>query len=130
MLGDEHVFKYRQGREQADVLEGTGDALLGDSVRGGGEDLRKHTLVLPLIELLHSALGVVFHHGLSQKGDPPVGGLIHSGDAVEGGGLAGAVGADQTNGFSLVHIEVQAIHGHQAAEAHGQIFCLQYFIRH
>ena len=121
MLGDEHVFKYRQGREQADVLKGTGDALLGDPVRGGGEDLGKHTLVLPLIELLHSALGVVFHHGLSQKGDPPVGGLIHSGDAVEGGGLAGAVGADQSHDLPLVHLQGKVVHRHHAAELHGTL---------
>ena len=32
MLGDEHVFKHGQGGKQADVLEGPGDAQVGDPV--------------------------------------------------------------------------------------------------
>ena len=76
----------------------------------------------PRIELLHSALGGWFSTmGSPQKGDPPVGGLIHSGDAVEGSGLAGAIGADQSHDLPLVHLQGQVVHRHHAAELHGDV---------
>ncbi len=64
---------------------------------------------------------MVFHHGLSQKGDPPVGGLIHSGDAVEGGGLACAVGADEGHDLPFVDLQGQIVHRHHAAKLHGDV---------
>ena len=35
MLGDQNVFKDGQGPEQPDILEGTGNAPVGDPVGGG-----------------------------------------------------------------------------------------------
>ncbi len=35
VLGDQYVVKHRQGGEQTDILEGAGDAQLGDLVGGG-----------------------------------------------------------------------------------------------
>ena len=60
--------------------------------------------VLAGIALGHLALGVVADHGLPQKIHPAVGWLIYPGDAVEGGGLSGTVGADQ--GHDLPRVDV------------------------
>ena len=52
--------------------------------------------------------------------------LIKLGDAVKHRGLAGAVGADETEYLALFHGEGQAVHGVYAAEVHAQILHLQH----
>ena len=39
VLGDEYIFKHRQGGEQTDILEGPGDAQVGDPVGRGPEHM-------------------------------------------------------------------------------------------
>ena len=47
-------------------------------------------------------------------------GLVKLGDAVENSGLAGAVGADETEYLALTHIEAEIVHGLYPAEIHLQ----------
>ena len=130
MLCNQHVLKHGQLGEQADILEGTGNALVSDHVRRVRNHIAVQPHVLPGVELFHLAVGKVFHNGLPQEIDLAVGGLIHAGDAVEGRGLAGAVGADQSHDLPLVDIQVQVIDGHNAAELHGHIFNMQHVLSH
>ena len=70
MAADQDVLQHGEGGEQADVLEGAGDA--------GGQDLvRRQAEQLAALEA-----------------DGAAGGGHEAGDDVEEGGLAGAVGAD------------------------------------
>ena len=130
VLCNQHVFKHGELGEQADILEGTGNALIGNHVRGMGNRLIVHAHVLPGVELFHLAPGEIFHNGLAQKIDLAVGGFIHAGDTVEDRGFSGAVGADQRHNLTLVHIQVQVIDGHNAAELHGHIFNMQHVLSH
>ena len=72
LLGDLDVVQHRELAEQADGLEGAGDAALGDQVGPQPGDV-----------------GAV-------QADRAAGGAQEAGDDVEQGGLAGAVGADDT----------------------------------
>src|SRR5699024_3030957 len=85
----------------------------------------KFPLIFSGVQLLHLALGEVLHHGLLAEGDPAVGRFIHAGNAVEGGGLAGAVGADESHDLSLIDLQGQVIHRHHAAKLHGDVFQLE-----
>ena len=161
MLGDQHVVKHRLGLPQADVLEGTRHAQLGDDVGRGRQNtvgegelvprlllrlprlqrlvlqgfLRRevggvHLRVLALVGLLHLPGGVIADDALLVKGHAAIGGGVHAGDDVEGRGLTGAVGADQRHDLALVHLQVQVVHGHHAAELHGDIFHGQNVLTH
>ncbi|MNR29832.1 hypothetical protein D3C85_1472450 [compost metagenome] len=48
--------------------------------------------------------------------------LVEAGQAVEHGGLAGAVGADQCHDLFFLHAQGHAVDRQQAAEAHAQVF--------
>ena len=52
-------------------------------------------------------------------GDLALGGDVQAGEAVEEGGLAGAVGADEADDLAAVDGEVDVAYGGEAAEAHG-----------
>ena len=119
--GGEHVVKHRHGFEQADVLEGAGDAQLGDIVRGMGHGLGILAAVFAGVELFHLAPGIVGDQQLVVEIDRAVGGLVHAGDGVEGGGLAGAVGADQGHDLALENFHGEIVHGDDAAELHGDV---------
>ena len=54
------------------------------------------------------------------------GGLVELGNAVEHGGLAGAVGADQAEDLPLLHLEGEAVHRLDAAEVHAQTLHVQH----
>ena len=82
--------------------------------------------MLTLVGLFHLAGGVIAHDTLFVEAHPAVGGGIHAGDDVERRGLTGAVGADEGNDLTLVHLHAQVVHVHHAAELHGHIFQLQY----
>src|SRR5207245_8543468 len=71
MTADPHIVEYRLVREKGEVLEGAGNADLGDAVRRAVEQ------------------GAAFEQDI-----PPVGG-VETAQAVEQGRLAGAVRADQ-----------------------------------
>ena len=106
MVGRQHVVKHRHAGKQADVLEGAGHAQLGDLVRALAGDV------------------------LAQERDPALGGLVHAGHHVEGGGLARAVGTDQGHDLALVDVHRQVVHGDDAAEAHGQMVDMQHVFTH
>jgi len=98
---DGDVLPDRQVAEQSDVLEGAGDA--GD---GEGLGLRAGQLVLA-------------------EADAPPARPQHAGQQVEGGGLAGAVGADQAQHLAGRQPQRVVGQGDEAAEALRQSFRLQ-----
>ena len=130
VLGHQHVFKNGEGAEEPDVLEGAGDALPGDLVGGEADHAGVFAVVLPLIHGLHLALGVVFHDDLPRQAHPAVGGLVDTGDAVEGGGFAGAIGADEGHDLPLVDLHGQVVDGHYTAELHGDVLQAQHILSH
>src|SRR5688572_17702841 len=52
--------------------------------------------------------------------------LVEAGDAVEDGGLAGSVGADQSRDVAAACAERQVVYRHDTAETHGEVLDLQY----
>ncbi len=94
VAADEDVLQDGHVGEESDVLEGAGDAGLGDEVGLGGQD---------------GAL----------VADLAFGGDVEAGEAVEEGGLAGAVGADETDDLAAVDGEVDVADGGESAESHG-----------
>ena len=97
-----HVVQHRHIGEQADVLEGPGNAQLGD------------------LEGAH-ALGV---DSVDQHGTP--GGLVNTGKQVENGGFARAVGADQATDLRGAQGNAEAVHGGQTAEINAQVAHIQH----
>src|SRR6266568_1076286 len=89
----QHVLDRRELLEEADVLEGPGHAQHHDA-------MRLHAQQRPLAEA-----------------DRPAVGAVVAGDEVEGGGLAGAVRADEPDDGALRHVEGDVVHGGEAAEA-------------
>src|SRR5215472_13504398 len=57
---------------------------------------------------------------LALEQDPPASGPYDAGDRHERGGLAGAVRAEQRNGFARVHVQADVEHGRHLAVAHRQ----------
>ena len=84
MASDEDVLQHGHVGEEPDVLEGAGDACLGDQVGLGRQD---------------GAL----------VADRALGGDVQPGEAVEEGGLAGAVGADESDDLARVDGEVDPL---------------------
>jgi hypothetical protein len=107
VLRHEKVLQNRQPGEQADVLEGAG--YLRDF---GDLEVPKPLEKIGLAVLL-------------LQGDHAHGRLIEAGDAVEDGGLARPVGADQGGDFAPAGLEREVVDGHQAAEAHRQVLDLE-----
>ncbi|MNI30652.1 hypothetical protein D3C73_845050 [compost metagenome] len=98
VLGDQEVLDRGHVLEQPHVLEGTHHALEGDLVAGQAFDR------------------------LAVQQDAAAARLVEAGQAVEHGGLAGAVRADQGNHLFLFHAQGHAVDRQQAAEAHAQVF--------
>src|SRR3954447_26658692 len=104
VLCDEEVLEHGHAREQPDVLEGAGHPRLpGDAV--AGQAFEEESRAVLLVERDHS-----------------LGRLVEAGDAVENGGLAGAVRADDGGDVAAAGPEGQVGDGDEAAEAHGQVF--------
>ena len=97
-MADENVFQHGHTGEEADILEGTCDAEIDD-----------------LIRLL------AFDGGAVQD-DIPFGHLIHAGDQVENGGLAGAVWPDDAEDLPFVYMEGHIGNSGEAAELFHYIF--------
>ncbi|KAG1579989.1 hypothetical protein G6F46_015582 [Rhizopus delemar] len=57
--------------------------------------------------------------------DAAAAGAVVARDAIEGGGFAGAVGADQRVDAAALHLHGQTVDGGQAAELHGQALDVQ-----
>ena len=123
MRSDQHVVKGGLAFEQADVLEGAGDAQMGDLIgRRGYLHAGEFIGVGAGVHALHFALGMVGDDYLIMEIHRAVGGLVHAGDAVEGRRLARAVGADQGDDLALVDAHGQVVDGHHAAKLHGDVF--------
>ena len=101
VLADQHVLNHAHGGEQTDILERSRDAGL-DDVTG--------LLVLDLLAVEEDLAAV---H------------MVHAGEHIEDGGLAGAVGADDADDLALVDVKFHVFHGHQAAEGLGNAFYFQ-----
>ena len=54
-------------------------------------------------------------------GNVALGGTIDTGEDVEDGGFAGAVGADEADEFAGEELEIEGIDGFKAAELHGDV---------
>ena len=106
MVGSENVFKNRHGGEEADVLEGSGNAEPGNLVRPLSGDI------------------------LAQERNGTGGGRIDAGDRIEGRRLSGTVGANQGHDFPLVDEHGEIIDRHDAAELHGEMLNIEDVLAH
>jgi hypothetical protein len=93
----QHVLPHTHAAEQRQVLKGAADAQFGYTVTG--QTLQR----LP-----------VKHDGAALE-------VVQAGQAVEQGGLAGPVGADQADDLTRVDLEGNAVQGDDTAEAHADI---------
>ena len=96
---DQHVLHDAEAAEQLQVLKGAGDAEAGHGVGGEGRDVLAADLYAAVM-------------------------AIQAGDAVEGGALAGAVGADEGVDGPGHDAQGEPVDGHQAAEAQGDVLQL------
>ena len=96
MRADEHVVDDRHSRERPVVLERAHHAARGDAMRREAED----------------RLAGEAH--VARRGG------VGAGDQVEGGALARAVGTDDAEDLAFLHLEVEIMHGGEAAEALGE----------
>ncbi len=111
VLRHHQVFQRRHAGEEADVLEGARDlGLFGNP-----------EIVQPL-ELDGVAVIMRELHGARGR-------LVEAGDAVEHGGLAGAVRSDQRGDLAPLGIEGEVVDGDDAAETHRQVVDGQDVIR-
>src|SRR4051812_30848317 len=83
--------------EQPDVLECSGDALARD-----------------LVALDPAEWRAVEQHRARA-------GPVYAGDGIEAGGLAGAIGSDQSEDLPTAYVERHRVQSHQAAELDRQI---------
>src|SRR5262249_34100756 len=86
------IVEHRKIGKQRNVLEGSADADLRDAVRRARQDAH------------------AFHQNVAGAR------LIEPGEAVEQGGLAGAVRSDQAEDLPLEHVEGDAVERDDAAE--------------
>ena len=102
VLRHHQVFQRGHAGKQPDVLEGARDLCL----------FRNAEIVQPF-ELDGAAVVMRQPHRAA-------GGFVEAGDAVEHGGLAGAVRSDQRGDLAPLGRERQVVDGDDAAEPHGQ----------
>ncbi len=95
-LSDQQVFVHRQFVHRLRDLEGAAYAQARAAEQGRAQDV------------------------LAVETDRAAGRACQPGYGVEQRGLASAVGADQSQHLVAVHPQRDAVHGRQAAEAHGQ----------
>ena len=89
---DPNVVQHRKIGKQRDVLEGSADADFGDPVRRTRQDAR------------------AFHENVAGAR------LVEPAQAIEQGGLAGAIGPDQAEDLALMHVEGDAVQRDDTAE--------------
>ncbi len=99
-----HVLQHAALAQQAHVLEGAAQAQPGEVARG------------------------LAGHGLAHQAHGAAGGVVHAGDHVEEGALAGTVGADQRVHLAGLDVEVDGVVGHQAGEALGDFAGIQHHL--
>ena len=96
-----NVTDNRHIIEKTDILEGTGNAQLVDLVDG-------HTLDVDAVDENGAA-----------------GGLVHTGQQVEDGGLTGTVGADEAGNLGGADGDVEAVNSSQTAEVDTKVSDIQ-----
>jgi hypothetical protein len=99
--GGADIFDHREGREQPDVLESTGDSHAG--------------------ALVHFLPGEVLTGQMNGAGAR----WIDSGDEVENSGFARAIWSDQSDQLALIDGEVDGIEDSQSAKANGNVVELE-----
>ena len=129
VLGDQQILEHRHAGEQADVLERARDpGAAGDEIVGHALEQEQRAVAA------RQAAGVargervelVPHRGVAVgERDPSFARLVEAGDAVEHGGLAGAVRPDQRGDVAAPDGEREAVDGDEAAEPHGEMLDLQ-----
>ena len=134
VLGDQQILEHRHAREQPDVLERAGDP------RAAGDEIVRHALeqeqrAVAARQAARVAKGqrieIVPYGGVAMgERDPPFARLVEAGDAVEHGGLAGAVRPDQRGDVAAPDGERQAVDGDEAAEPHGEMLDPQERLAH
>ena len=97
MRADRDVLQHGHVGHQLDMLEGSGDAELCHFLRRRVVDVA------------------------AEHGDGAAGSGEHAGDQVEGGALAGAVGADQGDDLARPHVEGNIVDGDHPAELFSRI---------
>ena len=123
----ENVFKNSHALPKTDILEGTGDTQLGNSIRCrvNSSTVCIESCVFTGVDFLHLAFRVCHDYGLALKLHDTVGGLINAGDAVEGCGLTGTVGADKCNDLTGINLQGEIVDRNDTAKLHGHIFKAQ-----
>jgi hypothetical protein len=91
------VVQSRHMHEEAQILKRTGNASAGDRIRRQAEEI-----VFP-------------------EADTTLVRTVHTGDAIEHGGLARSIGTDHREDLSIVHPEIHPGQGHDAPEADRQV---------
>ncbi len=105
VLRDDQVLEHAHLAEQADVLKGARDAGAGDP---------------EALDLLEQDLLAV-----NVEGQLADGRLVEAGQAVEHGGLAGAIRADDRCDLALIRGERKVVDRHQTTKAHGEVVDLE-----
>ena len=100
--GHLHVFDHRHVCKQADILKGSRD-----------------TGLYELVDFFPVQGNAVQQDG-ALRGD------VHAGEQVEHGGLACAVGADETHQLAGIDGEVKILHSVQTSEGNAQMLGLQH----
>ena len=103
---DQHVLLHGHLAEQADVLEGSGDA--------GA----------------HHLICLLAVHAFAVQEELAFRGLVHAGQQVEHGGFAGAVRADQADELAGVDGHVEVGYGFEASEGDAEMFGFQDGLAH
>ncbi|MNH22936.1 hypothetical protein D3C79_828120 [compost metagenome] len=127
MLGHQQVLYHRHFLEQANVLERPRQAGAVHQVRTT-EHLVVHAIgkarrrdEVRRLEALAEQLDDVGVAAAHVEFDTPAAGLVEAGQAVEHGGLARAVGADQGEDLVTPHLEADIAERLDAAELHHQV---------
>ena len=68
-----------------------------------------------------AGLAGVFHHVEAADGGGAAGGGDESGDDAHGGGLAGAIGAEESHGLPLLNLEGDVLDGVEVAVGLGEL---------
>ena len=129
VLGDQQIFQHRHALEQADILEGARDArLLRHQIVGHALEQEQHAVAARrrcVAAVGQGAELVPYARVAVSQRDAAFGRLVEAGNAVEHGGLAGAVRADQRGDLARAGVERQGVDGDEAAEAHGEVLDAQ-----
>ena len=125
VLRDHQVLQHRHAGKQADVLErARHPRLLSHQVVGHAfeQEQRSAGAFEAAPAAISQAVEFVPYGGITElQRDASLGRLVKAGDAIEHGGLAGAVRPDQRRDVRALGGKREVVDGKQAAEAHGEM---------